>query len=310
MADNDSSCVNSENLHLASLQGVLSIVLNFFLFLYKLIVGLQCNSIAIVADGWHSLSDSISSVILIAGVRMAEKPADKDHPFGYGRAEIIAALVIGVMLAGISFEFALDAVRKFFSPAPTELGLAAAIAMLVSILLKEGSAQYAFYLARKTGLASLHADGLHHRSDALSSVIVLAGVGLFQWFRWCWLDAALGLIVAGIIGYAAYGVLRDVTHILLGETPDRALQEKIYEICRKTAGTGLSLHHIHLHSYGSHWEMTFHVRLPGEMPLAECHTIISRMENAIRQELGIVATCHVEPLSEKPEPQGKKDGQS
>lgn len=284
----------NEAYKLAKTQGWLSIAGNTVLCGFKFWAGLTIGSVAIMADAWHTLSDSLSSVILLVGVKIASRPPDAKHPYGHGRAELVTALVIGVMLAVIAFEFCFEGIGKIRNPQVTNYGWLGIVAMVVSILIKELMAQYAFWCARRSGLTSLRADAWHHRSDAISSVILLAGILVGS--SWLYLDGVMALIVAVIIGYAAFDIFRGVWDQILGKEIEPELKERITGICKREAGTGLESHHFHIHEYGcSRTELTFHIRMPGNISLAESHALAQHIEDAIERELGIESTIHIEP---------------
>ncbi len=283
-----------DRLRPARIQGWISIVGNTLLFGFKLWAGFAVGSTAIIADAWHTLSDSLSSAVLVIGAKIAGRPADKKHPYGYGRAELVAALIIGIMLFVVAFEFAVSGVERLRNPEITEYGKIGLIAMVVSIVIKEAMAQYAFWGARRNDLASLKADGWHHRSDAISSVILLLGM-LFAG-SWPYLDGVLTLAVALIIAYAAYEVIRNVWDQILGKEISAELEQKVTAIAQNIMEPDIHAHHFHLHEYGMHTELSFHIRMPGDLPLETAHECAQKIERAIQNELGIAATIHVEPL--------------
>ncbi|AEJ60433.1 cation diffusion facilitator family transporter [Spirochaeta thermophila DSM 6578] len=274
--------------------GFLSIVGNVVLFGIKLAAGLTSGSIAVVADAWHTLSDSISSIVLLVGARTARKPADDDHPFGHGRAELISTVMIGTILGMIGITFALDAVERLFHHEGAHYTDFTLWVVGFSILAKEAMAQYAFAVARKTGYSSVKADGWHHRSDALSSLLLL--VGILAGGRFWWMDSALALGVSVFLGYTSYSILKEAFSPLLGEAPPEELETRIQEVVRRTQPEGPDIHHLHVHHYGRHTEVTFHVVLDGETSLRKAHEIVSVIEQDLRRELGLEATIHVEPF--------------
>lgn len=281
---------------LAYLEGWLSIVINVLLFGLKYWAGIVTHSVAIIADAWHSLSDSLSSIVLLVGVKAATKPADKKHPFGHGRAELIASVIIGVLLAIVGFNFFMEAISKLSKHEAADFGTLAVIVVAVSVVLKEGIAQFSFLASRQTGSQVLRADGWHHRSDAISSLVILAGIFLGKYF-W-WIDGVLGILIAILILYAAYDILKEGINPLLGEQPDEELVSGIKEIADRFAPSAVDAHHIHCHRYGRHRELTFHIYLDGTMSLNDSHAIADKIETTIREELDIEATIHVEPLEE------------
>lgn len=278
----------------AFIEGAVSIVINTLLFGLKLWAGIVTGSLALLADAWHTLSDSASSVMVIIGEKMALKPADANHPFGHGRAQVISALVIGFLLAFVAFEFGVNGIEHFIHPTDVHFGTLAIIVTAFSILAKEGLAQLAFYYARKTDNPALKADGWHHRSDALSSVAVLVGILLSDY--WWGVDALLSLIIAAMLFHASYSILKDGFDTLLGEKPTHKLKEQLVTICEDVFGKDMNLHHIHMHRYGYHKEVTFHIVLEPNSTLAEVHDLMELAESKIREELDIEATIHPEPV--------------
>ena len=286
--------MNDRNRYIAR-EGWLSIIGNIFLFILKYWAGIVTGSIALIADAWHTLTDSVSSVIVLVGGKISNKPADDEHPFGHGRAEHIAAIIIGVLLAIVAFDFIMSAIEKFGTKEKTVFGTVAWVVTILSILVKEGMAQYAFWAAKKADSSILKADGWHHRTDALSSVVILIGIAVGKYFWWT--DAVLGFIVAIMIGWASFEILSKEIKSLLGERPSDELLLLIRETAQTACKTPLHLHHIHLHNYGNHTEMSCHIKLPPEMPLKEAHEICSKVEDAIQNEFGYISTIHPEPIN-------------
>ncbi|MDK2977079.1 MAG: hypothetical protein PWP06_1554 [Candidatus Marinimicrobia bacterium] len=273
--------------------GYISIAGNLVLFIIKYWGGLVSGSVAIIADAWHTLSDSLSSLIVLMGARISSKPADKEHPFGHGRAELIAAILIGMMLVGVSWEFFTKAYENISSHNAVQYGWISIMVVSLSIISKELMAQYAFHISRKTDSESVRADGWHHRSDALSSLIILAGIfiGPYVW----WIDSLLTGIVALLILHSAYEIIRDASSRLMGNPPSPKTIEQVRKIGEKICQRELNIHHIHMHEYGTHREMTLHIELPGEWTLARGHEIADELEATIRKELDIEATVHIDP---------------
>jgi cation diffusion facilitator family transporter len=277
-------------------QGVFSIIVNTILFIAKYYAGIVSGSIALITDAWHTISDSASSLVLIVGTKLASKPADNEHPYGHGRIELITAMIIGIMLVLIGFNFLSNAINKLVNREAADFGSLAIIVTIASIVFNELLAQYAFYLARKRENPSLKADGWHHRSDALSSVIILIGilVGSFWW----WMDGVLGIIMAGFIFHAGYGIFKEVVNPLIGIKPSQELVAKVKNITNEIAQQDLEAHHFHIHQYGSHTELTFHVLLKGDTVLHEAHQLADKIEQEILDQMNIEATIHVEPVEE------------
>ena len=215
-------------------EGLVSVILNLLLFVLKYYAGIASASLALIADAWHTLSDSLTSLVVILGIKLSSKKPDKEHPFGHGRWEQISALIIAILSALVGVEFMKDAIAKLRGHEAADFGWLAYLATVASIVLKEGLARYAFYIARKTGNAAVKADGWHHRSDALSSLMVLAGLFLSPYF-W-WIDSVLGMLISFMLFYAAYGIIREAVNKILGEEPSEEVIGKVEQIVKAEMG--------------------------------------------------------------------------
>ena len=285
--------MDNHKIKLSYTEGWLSIGINIALFILKYIVGILSGSIAITADAWHSLSDSITSIIIILSTKISKKPPDKEHPFGHERITLVASITIGVLLFTVAFNFFESSIKRLIYKQGATYGIWALLVMIVSILVKEGLARYALFTFRKTGLEMLRADAWHHRSDALSSLIVLIGIFLGRFF-W-WIDGILGIIISIIIMYAAYEVFKESIGPILGEPPDEGLIEDVKRICNDASDIGnLHAHHFHIHNYGTHKELTFHLMFPKDMSIEDCHRIATDIEKRVKKELNIDTTIHLE----------------
>jgi cation diffusion facilitator family transporter len=275
-------------------EGIVSIIVNTVLFALKIWAGIVTGSIALTADAWHTLSDSLSSVVVLVGVKLSSKKPDDQHPFGHGRWEQIAALMIAFILAVIAWDFLKDSIIKFQDKTFTDFGTIAVVVTVISIVVKEALSQYAFYIGRKTDNVMVKADGWHHRSDALSSVVVLIGILIAG--RFWWIDSVLGVAISVMLFYAAYRITKEAISILLGEKPDQELIDKITGLVESDYETKIYPHHFHIHNYVAHKELTFHIKLENNMSVMAGHTIATDIENKIFTRFGIIATVHIEPV--------------
>lgn len=276
-------------------QGIVSIILNILLFGLKFWAGAISGSLALIADAWHTLSDSISSIIVIVAVKLSSKKPDREHPFGHGRWEQIAAIFIGFLLGIVAYDFIRESIERLDTKDSAAFGTIAIVVTIISILAKEGLAQYAFHIARKTENTSIKADGWHHRTDALSSLIVLIGILLNNYF-W-WIDSALGIAISILIFVTVFQIVREAINKLLGEKPSEKLKDQIKEIANNFVGYDLNVHHFHIHNYGTHKELTFHIKLEDEMKISKAHEITDNIEKEIKDKLNITATIHIDPKS-------------
>lgn len=273
---------------LAFIEGWLSIFINTVLFGLKYWAGLITGSVAIIADAWHTLSDSLTSVMVIIGAKISRQPPDSKHPFGHGRAELIAAVIIGGLLAIVAVNFFAEAVMKFKNRQAADYNMFAVIVFLVSVILKEGLAQFSNWASGKTGMLSLKADAWHHRSDAIASAVIIAGMFAGKYF-W-WVDAVLGMAVSALILHAAYFIIKEASDQILGREPKEELKQKIKDIIIEKTGQSYDAHHFHIHHYGSHTELTFHIRFPGSMSLKEAYDLTVTIAQDIKSKTDIDTT--------------------
>jgi cation diffusion facilitator family transporter len=280
------------------LEGIVSVIVNTVLFALKFWAGIVTGSIALTADAWHTLSDSLSSAFIIFAVKLSSKKADREHPFGHGRWEHISSIFVAVLLGIVAYEFFAKSVTRFRNRETVEYGTLAIVVTIISIVIKELLAQFAFYYGRKTDNAVVRADGWHHRSDALSSVIVLAGI-IFSFVfgeKFWWVDSVLGILVALAIFYATVKILKEAITKLLGEEPDNELIMAITDRVKAVYHDDLQIHHFHIHNYVLHKELTLHIKLDKNMTIEKSHRIATEIEKMIETDFGISATIHTEPI--------------
>ncbi|RLD65969.1 MAG: cation transporter [Bacteroidetes bacterium] len=275
-------------------EGTVSIIGNICLFALKYWAGIVSGSIALMADAWHTLSDSISSVVVIVGAKLASKQPDEDHPFGHGRWELISAIIIAIILVLIAFGFITDSISQLRTKESANFGTLAIVITVVSIVVKELMAQYAFFLGRRSDSTIVKADGWHHRTDALSSLVILIGI-LFKNYFW-WIDGVLGLLVSLMIMYAAYAILKESVSKILGEEPGEELIKEILGHMRSLYDYDLHPHHFHLHNYISSKELTFHIKIDNMLSVEEGHAIATAIEELIDEKLSLKSTIHLEPV--------------
>jgi cation diffusion facilitator family transporter len=279
---------------LGYLEGWLSVGINIALFVLKYWAGRRIGSVAMLADAWHTLSDLLTSAVVIVCFWISARPADEKHHFGHGRAEPIASIIIGTLLAVVGFGFLKESISRLAHHQAVDFQLFAVLIFLASLFIKEALARFAIWAGRKTNSRSLIADGWHHRSDAIASGLIVAGalVGKYFW----WMDGVLGIGVSLLILHATYGILRNSASYLIGEAPNKDLEARINEAIRRVDPTLNDLHHLHVHEYGDHLEITAHIRIDGVTSLDEAHALATRIEAIVRGEVKAEVTIHVEPL--------------
>ncbi len=282
-----------KNENLGIVEGGLSSIINLLLFFLKLWAGMTSQSVAMIADAWHTLSDTLTSLVVIFGFWIARKPADEKHPFGHGRAEVIAAVVISTLLALAGFKFFVDSIGQLRHQQAVIFTRLAILIFLISVFLKEAVARFSIWAGKKIKSQSLMADGWHHRSDAIASGLIVVG-GLLGEYFW-WMDGGLGIVVSFFILKAAYDIFKDTSNTLMGEKTDQFLEKEIKKTVLKIAGQTLDIHHIHVHRYGLHQEVTFHVCFPEETTLKDAHAKVDQIERELREKFNIESTIHIDP---------------
>jgi len=278
-------------------EGILSVIVNAVLFGIKFWAGLVTGSIALIADAWHTLSDSLTSIFIVISAKLSSQKPDAKHPYGHGRWEQISSIFIAFVLGIIAYDFLINSIERFKNRESVIYGTLAIVVTIVSIVVKELLAQYAFYIGRKTDNVIVKADGWHHRSDSLSSLVVLIGILItkFAVNIW-WMDSVLGMFCALAIFYAAFEIMKESTSKLLGEEPDKELIDKITDEVKNIYNDDLQIHHFHLHNYISQKEITFHIRLDKNMTIENGHVIASNIEDMVKEKFNMIATIHLEPF--------------
>ena len=240
-------------------QGWVSVTVNGVLFVLKLVIGFMVGAVSIIADAVHTLSDVISSAVVVWGFKQAQKPADKEHPYGHGRAEYIATLIIAILLCVAGIEFIEAAFERISDPQLIEVKWWMVIVLAVTIVLKEITARYAKFLSSKVASGTLHADAWHHRTDAISSLLVVIAMiaGIYGYPA---VDGWAGLGVSLFLIYTGFDIARDAVDDLIGKPPTSEEVETIRQIVMKINGV-LGVHDITVHSYGQDKFASVHVEI-------------------------------------------------
>ena len=183
-----------EKKRLGFLEGTISSIANLILFVLKIWVGTMTGSIAMVADAWHTLSDTVTSGVVLIGFWIAGKPRDAEHPFRHGRAELLGSIIIGTLLLVVGANFLKEAFSQLRNAVTVSFKPLSVVVFACSAVIKEALAEFAIWAGRRTKAKSLIADGWHHRSDAIASTLIV--IGSFLGSRFWWIDGVLGIAVA------------------------------------------------------------------------------------------------------------------
>ncbi|MDE6318602.1 MAG: cation diffusion facilitator family transporter [Lachnospiraceae bacterium] len=275
-----------------------SIVANFILTAFKLFAGVIAHSGAMISDAIHSASDVFSTVVVMIGIRISRKASDKDHPYGHERMECVAAIVLATILAATGLGIGYTAVTKIAGGNYENLevpGLLALIAALVSILVKEVMYRYTMINAKRIDSGALMADAWHHRSDALSSVGALIGIGGAR-LGFPILDAVASLVICFFIEKAAYEIFMDAVDKMV----DKACDEETEAALRDCAGAQegvLGVDLLHTRVFGNKVYVDIEIRADGEETLHRAHETAERVHDAIEKNFPKVKhiMVHVNP---------------
>ena len=274
------------------LEGWLSLSVNLLLFIVKMIMGIMTASISIVADAVHTGSDVATSAIVIWGFKVSKKPADAEHPFGHGRMENIATLIIAVLLCVIGVEILQTAFMRISEPREVKGNIFVIIVLFVSIIIKEWMARFSFSLAKKIKSSTLFADAWHHRSDAISTLLVIAAIigSMYRIFK---LDALFGAVVALYIIYTGVKLTKEATVQLLGKAADKKLQNKIKHIARSVEGVQ-GVHDVIAHDYGDFKAISLHVEVEPKINSVTAHQIATSVETQIARQIRSSPIVHID----------------
>ncbi|MCG2712847.1 MAG: cation-efflux pump [Candidatus Omnitrophica bacterium] len=274
------------------LEGWISLSVNLLLFAAKMAMGVITASISIIADAVHTVSDVATSAIVIWGFKVAKKPADKEHPFGHGRMENIATLIIAVLLCAIGAELLRAAFTRISEPREVKGNIFVIIALIVSIIIKEWMARFSFSLAKKIKSSTLFADAWHHRSDAISTLLVIAAIigSMYRIFK---LDALFGAVVALYIIYTGVKLIKEATVNLLGKAADKKLQDKIRNIARSVEGVE-GVHDVIVHDYGDFKAISLHVEVEPALDSVNAHKIATSVEAQIARQIKSSPIVHID----------------
>jgi len=275
-------------------QGWISVLVNSILFIFKLVIGVMVGAVSVIADAIHTLSDVVSSIVVIWGFKQAEKPADVEHPYGHGRAEYIATLIIAILLCVAGIEFIEASIDRIQNPEQVVAKWWMILILMVTIILKEITARYAEFLSTKIASGTLHADAWHHRIDALSSLLVV-GALIAGKYGYPSSDGWAGLGVALFLIYTGFIIAKDAVDDLIGKPPTSEEVEVIRQIVMSVDGV-LGAHDIIVHSYGHDKFASVHVEIDADETTAVAHDISEEVENKLEKAIGVEPTVHLDPV--------------
>ena len=281
----------------------LGVIGNIVLTIIKLWGGIVGNSRALIADAVHSASDVISSFVVLFGVRASNKPPDDDHPYGHGKYESVAALIVAILLIVIGIEILVSSVQLIFAnEAPQVPKVIALVIIVISIVVKEGLYQYKIRLGKKIKSDALIADAWHHRSDSISSIVALVGVGIamiggqFGIPYLHFFDVIAGALIAAIIMYVGYGLAKDSVRLSAELILDKEESKKFYETVEVIDGV-LQIDSLYARTHGSYLVIDMKIGVRKTLTVEEGHDIAEFVRSELMREYEEVSEVfvHVNP---------------
>ena len=276
-------------------EGWVSIIGNTILFAVKLILGLSLGSSALMADAIHTLTDSATSAVVIVGFKMSRKPSDSKHPFGHGRIEPVATLIIAILLFVAGFELLKHSIGSIRTPTLGVASYATIAIVFGTAAAKELMARFSFILGDLIDSATLKADALHHRTDAFSTLLVIVAL-IASRFGWTQVDGIMGIGVSFAIFTSAWSIAREAVNPLIGEAPSQTLLHEIETACR-TVTHVLGVHDIVVHNYGENRVVSLHIEVSHHLTALAMHDIAEDVEESVGRITGGMVVVHMDPIN-------------
>ena len=282
------------------LASVVGIFCNVLLFSVKLTIGLILSSLAVTADAFNNLSDAASSIISFIGVKMAGKPADAEHPFGHGRIEYIAALIVSFLVIEVGFTFFKSSISKILHPEEISFDLVPFVILILSILVKLWMAFFNNKLGKRIDSKVMLATAADSLGDVITTSATVLSIIICH-FTSINVDAIAGLIVSAIVIWSGISIAKDTLEPLIGERVPAELYQKITDIVESYDGI-VGTHDLIVHNYGPNRSMaTIHAEVPNDINIDVSHEIIDKIERDVKKDLNILLVIHMDPVEMRDE---------
>ena len=282
------------------LASVVGIFCNVLLFSVKLAIGLILSSLAVTADAFNNLSDAASSIISFVGVKMAGKPADAEHPFGHGRIEYIAALIVSFLVIEVGFTFFKSSISKIMHPEEITFDPVPFIILILSILVKLWMAFFNNKLGKRIDSKVMLATAADSLGDVITTSATVISIVICH-FTSINVDAIAGLIVSGIVIWSGVSIAKDTLEPLIGQRVPSELYQKITDMVESYEGI-VGAHDLIVHNYGPNRSMaTIHAEVPNDVSIEASHEIIDRIERDAKKKLNILLVIHMDPIEMRDE---------
>ena len=278
------------------LSGGVGIFLNLLLSLGKFLAGVLTGSIAVTADAFNNLSDAGSSVVTLVGFKLAGQKADDGHPFGHGRIEYLAGLLVSLLILMVGVELGKSSIEKIIHPEDVTFSLVTVVILICSILVKLWMSLFNRKLGKRINSAAMQATATDSLSDVVATSAVLAGT-LIGHFAQVSIDGWIGVVVAIFILRAGWEAVKDTLNPLLGTAPEPELVNAIQQLVLSHEQV-VGMHDLVIHDYGPGLRMcSFHAEVPEDENIMAAHDAIDHIEREIQEKFGIETTAHMDPIA-------------
>lgn len=279
---------------------IVGIFCNVFLFAAKAVIGMMMHSISVTADAFNNLSDAGSSIISLVGVKIASKPADEEHPFGHGRMEYIAALVVAFFIIQVGFTFLKDAVIKIKEPEQIRFSVISVLILLLSVVVKLWLGAFNRKLGKRINSKVMLATAADAMGDVITTSATIFSI-LFFGLTGINIDGFIGSGVSLVVMWAGIGIAKDTLEPLLGEAVSPEVYRMITSFVEHYDGIE-GTHDLIVHNYGPGRSMaSIHAEVPNDVGIEVSHEIIDKIEYEARKQLGIFLVIHMDPVETKDE---------
>jgi len=290
---------NVQDLHVRTSYGIVSscvgVICNILLFAAKLIIGISVNSLSVTVDAFNNLSDAGSSIISFIGVKIAAKPADKEHPFGHGRVEYISALIVSLIVIQVGFSFFRDSIDKIRNPQDLSLQLVPVLILILSIAVKLWLGTFYKKLGTRINSQIIMATAADSISDVFVTGATIVSLLIFH-FTGINIDGVVGLIVSVVVMWAGFQIAKTTLEPLIGASVDKELYESIKKMVENYPGV-LGTHDLIIHNYGPKYSMgTIHVEVSKDVDVSVSHELIDKIEREISRKSEVFLVIHMDPI--------------
>ena len=279
----------------AMLSSITGIIVNILLSVFKLLIGLVSNSMAIISDALNNFSDAGSSIITMVGFKMSQKKVDADHPWGHGRMEYITALFVDILIILVGFELLQSSIEKIIHPELPSISNITIILLIVAIITKLWLFVFYRKIAKKINSAAIKGTAYDSISDSVSTLAVLTSA-LVARFAGVTIDGYVSLIVSIFILITGVKAVKEIIDLLLGQKPDSNFVKEIEEFAKKY-DTIQGIHDIMMHDYGPGRKIvSFHAEVPANSDICRAHDIIDQIEQDMFKKFQCITTIHMDPI--------------